>query len=310
MRPDKSTNRRRKKNRPGMSEELQKKVNSLVQRKAGYGMALALVAALLLAIGFPVYLLVFFGVFTFFVWKAFSHTERNDTRSIFEFYLAANEMLRDDEKRWFGFEMQEVLHAGEKILSAMPDPPPLVLFTLGALHHKIGNYTVATKYLGLVAENEQMDEKHRLIASPELKNYVRILRKIEREPSEAPQTSAAIRALERARRNRSAVLLEESRQKKAALNPAVSERPDEKAGEDPAILDLTASAVDHVYAGRWDTAAPGEEKTATAGNGSLSSIFEDNNSDGKENSHGSPGTNDKPGSPKSISEVLKDIYDR
>ncbi len=188
-------------------------MTGLVQRKAGYGMALALIAALLIAIGFPVYLLVFFGVFTFFVWKAFSHTERNDTRGIFEFYLASNEMLRDDEKRWFGFEMQEVLHTGEKILNAMPDPPPLMLFTLGALHHKIGNYEVAAQYLGLVMENRQMEEKYRLIASPELKNYVRVLRKIEREPAEAPQTSAAVRALERARRNRASILLEESRQK-------------------------------------------------------------------------------------------------
>jgi hypothetical protein len=37
------------------------------------------------------------------------------------------------------------------------------------------------------------------------------LRKIEREPAEAPQTSAAIRALERARRNRGKALLENSR---------------------------------------------------------------------------------------------------
>jgi hypothetical protein len=44
-----------------------------------------------------------------------------------------------------------------------------------------------------------------------LKNYVRVLRKIEREPAEAPQTSAAVRALERARRNRGKAILEESR---------------------------------------------------------------------------------------------------
>jgi hypothetical protein len=41
---------------------------------------------------------------------------------------------------------------------------------------------------------------------------VRILRKIEREPAEAPLTSAAVRALERSRKNRGRSLLEDSRQ--------------------------------------------------------------------------------------------------
>ena len=60
-------------------------------------------------------------------------------------------------------------------------------------------------------ENENADESTYIYPSPELRNYVKILRKIEREPAEAPQTSAAIRALERARRNRGKALLEESR---------------------------------------------------------------------------------------------------
>jgi hypothetical protein len=291
-----------------VSEELQKRITGLVKEKASYGMALAVIAAVLIAIGFPAYLLVFFGVFTFFVWKAFAHTERNEIRGIFEFYLAANEMLRDDEKRWFGFEMQEVLHAGERILNAMPDPPPLMLFTLGALHHKIGNYEIAAQYLGAVLENEQMDEKRRLIASPELKSYVKVLRKIERDPVEAPQTSAAIRALERARRNRAAVMLEESQQKIAAIKAG---RLKETADEYPAILDLTTSAVDAdtAYVSQWNMSARDEENPAAA-NGSGRSVVEDIKAGGTENSREPASANKEANGRKPITEVLKDIYDR
>jgi len=297
-----------------VSEELQKKVTGLVNGKTSYGMALALIAAVLIAIGFPVYLLVFFGVFAFFVWKAFAHTERTDTRGIFEFYLAANEMLRDDEKRWFGFEMQETLHSGERILNAMPDPPPLLIFTLGALHHKLGNYDVATQYLGAVLGNEQMDEKRRLIASPELKNYVKVLRKIEREPSDAPQTSAAVRALERARRNRAAVLLEESRQKVAASRAGRTGLLEQNADDDHGILDLTTSVVDTdtipaAYVSRWNTAAP-EDEIPVANNGSFNGLIEDIRAGRKENSHKTTSANKEADSRKPITEVLKDIYDR
>ncbi len=45
-----------------------------------------------------------------------------------------------------------------------------------------------------------------------MRNYVKVLRKIEREPAESPLTSAAVRALERARRNRGKMLLEDSRE--------------------------------------------------------------------------------------------------
>ena len=79
-------------------------------------------------------------------------------RRIFEFYLSANEILRDDERRWFGFEVQEVLVRGERILQSMNGAPPLVHFTLGALYHKIGDYKSAVNHLSYVVENENSDE--------------------------------------------------------------------------------------------------------------------------------------------------------
>jgi tetratricopeptide (TPR) repeat protein len=294
-----------------VKDDLQKKLAGLIREKANYGIALAVMAAVLLAIGFPGYVLVFLGVTTFFVWKAFASTEKHHIRGVFEFYLAANEILRDDEKRWFGFEVQEVLHSGEKILNVMPDPPPLMLFTLGALHHKIGNYETAAQYLGSVLENEQMDENRRLIASPELKNYVRILRRIEREPAEAPQTSAAVRALERARKNRAVILLEESRKKIQALKDARAIELAERAQEGPPILDLTTSVVDagHTYHGAWNGGAADRQNGASSAmaNGSVNRVFEE---DKIQTDHTSASNGEEHGTRKPISEVLKDIYGR
>ena len=268
-------------------------------------MALIVIIGILLSVNFPVYLLAFFGVFVFFVWKAFSQPQRGEIRGIFEFYLAANEMLRDDEKRWFGFEMQEVLHSGERVLNTMPDPPPLMLFTLGALHHKLGNYDAAVQFLSTVQENEQVDEKHRLIASPELKSYVKILRKIEREPAEAPQTSAAVRALERARRNRAAVLLEESRKKAAAIKEGKIGMLNGKAKDDQAFLDLTASMVDAGHSNNQTAAV--YEQASTNG---VKSLFDPDGRSGHDEGDDSPVRKKDPADRKSISEVLKDIYDR
>ena len=157
------------------------------------------------------FVIFFFGIFAYFVWKHFSRPSRGRTREIFEFYLSANEVLRDDERRWFGFEVQEIINRGERILQMMNGAPPLVYFTLGALYNRVGDHKSAVNHLSYIVENENADEATYVYATPELKDYVRILRKIEREPSEAPQTSAAIRALERARRNRGKTILEGSR---------------------------------------------------------------------------------------------------
>ena len=100
----------------------------------------------------------------------------------------------------------------------MNGAPPLVYFTLGALYNKIGDYKSAVNHLSYVLENENADEQTYLYPSPDLRNYAKVLRKIEREPAEAPQTSAAVRALERIRRNRGKSLLEKSRVELEKIN--------------------------------------------------------------------------------------------
>ena len=195
-----------------MSNKLQKKVPETIKENVQYALAFGLIATMLLVAGFPTFVVFFFGIFTYFLWKTFSQPSRGGTREIFEFYLSANEVLRDDERRWFGFEVQEVINRGERILQLMNGAPPLVYFTLGALYNRVGDHKSAVNHLSYIVENENADETTYVYATPELRNYVRILRKIEREPAEAPQTSAAIRALERARRNRGKAILENSRE--------------------------------------------------------------------------------------------------
>lgn len=204
--------------------KLQKKPNESLKEKGQYALAFGVIAAMLMVAGFPMFVIFFFGIFAYFLWKTFSSPSPSETRRIFEFYLSANELLRDDERRWFGFEIQEVLVRGEKILQSIGGAPPLVHFTLGALYHKIGDYKSAVNHLSYIVENENSDESTYLYPTPELREYAKTLRKIEREPAEAPQTSAAVRALERARRNRGKTLLEESRKLSDAAEQAKREQ--------------------------------------------------------------------------------------
>jgi hypothetical protein len=181
-------------------------------------LALLVIVAMLGVMGIPISVIIFFAIVTYFIWRAVRHTEHQETGRIFEFYKDANDILREEERRWYGFEVAEVIDRGERILHSMTDPPPLVHFALGALYNYAGYHDAAVEHLAYLADNEQAEERHRVVASPELRRYVHILRKLEREPAEAPQTMAAIRNLERTRRARAAVLLAESRERVAAKN--------------------------------------------------------------------------------------------
>jgi hypothetical protein len=173
--------------------------------------AMIIVMAMLGMMGIPLFVIGFFAVVVYFVWRAVQRSEQQDVKNIFDFYIAANEILRDEEKRWYGFEINNVICDGERVLHMMSDPPPLVYFTLGALHHRTGDYETAAEHLSYVLEDKRGDEHGRTQPSTELRRYVEILRRVEREPTEAPQTMAAIRSLERARRARAASMLDDAR---------------------------------------------------------------------------------------------------
>lgn len=204
--------------------KLQKRTSTSIKEKGQYVLAFGVIASMLLVAGFPSFVIFFFGIFAYFLWKIFSSGSRNESREIFEFYLAANDMLRDDERRWYGFEINDVVSRGERILQSMSGAPPLVYFALGALYNKIGDHKAAANHLAYVLENEGSREATYMHPSPQLRNYVRVLRKIEREPAEAPLTSAAVRALERARKNRGLAMLEDSRAKIMEAVPAKQEQ--------------------------------------------------------------------------------------
>jgi hypothetical protein len=72
--------------------------------------------------------------------------QNRDVERMFEFYIAADAILRDEDRRWYGFEVAEVIEEGELVFEGMADPPPLHLFALGALHHLIATAQVLVSF--------------------------------------------------------------------------------------------------------------------------------------------------------------------
>jgi hypothetical protein len=138
-------------------------------------------------------------------------SQSREVERIFDFCLTAEAILRDEDRRWYGFEVAEVIEDGELLLEGIPDPPPIHIFALGALHHLIGNYASSVEYLSHVIEDQPFEERNRAVPSPQLRRYVTLLRKIEAEPSLAPQTLGAVRSLERMRRRQAITMLAEGR---------------------------------------------------------------------------------------------------
>lgn len=217
-----------------MSDTIQKRNKSALKEKVQYALTFGVIATMLVVAQFPLIVIFFFGVFAYFLWKTFSQPSQKGVREVFEFYLSANEILRDDDRRWFGFEVQTAVDQGEGILQRMHGAPPLVYFALGALYNKLGDHESAVTHLSYVVENHYSDESTYLHPSSDLRDYVTLLRKIERDPKEAPMTSAAVRTLERLRRNKGESLLEESRAKAPAVKKNKELEGSEQKGADAA----------------------------------------------------------------------------
>lgn len=185
--------------------------------------AVIIIVAMLDAVGVPPIIMVLFTGMCFVVWLFARRAQAREVERIFDFYIAADAVLREEERRWYGFEIAEVIEHGESLLDIMPDPPPLNYFALGALYQRLGNHTAAVEYLSRVTEDERCFEAHHTAPSPQLRRFVSMLRRIEYQPSLAPQTLAAIRSLERARQRNAAKLLVDSRELMEAEQPAVKE---------------------------------------------------------------------------------------
>jgi hypothetical protein len=191
--------------------------------------------------------------------------------------------------------MQEAIARGEKILRSMTTAPPLVYFTLGALYQKLDDHANAEKYLTQVLEDESLSETGIMYPPRELREYVRTLRKIERFPAEAPVTSSAIRALERARRNRGKALLEASRSKLAAQGQSI-----------PHDQKQLASVVDESPGASADGQT--EQPTNVADFTPKAAFLFTGRS--KRKKARDKEMNDHQGERQTISEVLHDIYDK
>jgi len=174
--------------------------------------AVIIIVAMLDAVGFSPVVMVFITGVVFVVWLCARRSQAREVERIFDFYIAADAMLREEERRWYGFEIAEVIEHGESMLELMPDPPPLSYYSLGALYHRLGNYQATVEYLSHVVEDQLCEETRRIEPSAQLRRYVTMLRRIEYQPSSAPQTLAAIRSLERARQRNAAKLLTETRE--------------------------------------------------------------------------------------------------
>lgn len=267
-----------------------------MREKAQYALTFGVIATMLVVAGFPFVVVFFFGVFAYFLWKTFSQPARRGINEVFDFYLASNEILRDDDRRWFGFEVQSAIEKGESILRRMHGAPPLVYFALGALYHKLGEHAEAVSHLAYVIENRNSDESTYLHPSGDLREYVTLLRKIERDPKEAPQTSSAVRTLERLRKNKGEAMLAESRARaseetigKALPDKAKVSAGNGKSDDDRLLKTVTDSGINE----RESSAASNQGRTSR-------NPFRRRSRDDAED------FSDR----KPITEVLHDIYDK
>src|SRR5262245_18837036 len=194
--------------------------------------AVVLIVALLDLVGVAPSVMLFVTAVIFVIWYVSRRSQHRELRGIFQFYLAADSILRDEDRRWFAFEVADVIDQGERALDAVPDPPPLQLFALGALYNKIGNHQASVDYLSRV-DQEDFAEECRVAASPQLRRYVSMLRELEQGPSISPLVLGAIRNLERNRRRNAAKLLAESRgalaTERVVLPSADSSKPKDEA---------------------------------------------------------------------------------
>jgi hypothetical protein len=154
------------------------------------------------------------------VWRMARRAERRETARVFDFFVSADDILRDEERQWYDFEVSDAISNGEQILNAMPDAPPLTYFALGALYHRVGDYESAVEHLAPVLDEQWIKERQRSAPSPQLRAYVELLRQVERDPALAPREAAAIQSLSAMRQERASTLLAESREHPTDKEPS------------------------------------------------------------------------------------------
>lgn len=164
--------------------------------------ALVVIVAMLDLVGVAPAIIVFLvgaGVVVLLVAR---RNERRETRRIFAFYVSAADILADERRQRYEFEVEDAINKGEQILLGLPDAPPLLFFALGALYHRTEEYEAALENLTPILDEKWMQELHRVSPSPQLRRYVAALRQIECDPSPAPAFKSAVESLESLRRKK------------------------------------------------------------------------------------------------------------
>src|SRR5258705_11073334 len=87
--------------------------------------------AMLGVMGLPFSVIVFFATVTYFIWRAVQRSDSEDSRRIFEFYVRANDILREAAKRWSGFEIASGIVNGEAVVRSMIGSPTRFPLGLG-----------------------------------------------------------------------------------------------------------------------------------------------------------------------------------
>jgi hypothetical protein len=205
--------------------------------------AVIVIVAILNAVGLSPVVMVFVTGVVFVIWLVTRRAQMREVERVFEFYAAADAILREEERRWYGFEIAEVIEQGEGLLEMMPDPPPLSYFALGALYQRLGNHEATVQYLSRLSDDEQYDEAHRIAPSPQLRRYVTMLRRLEQHPAAEPQTLAAVRNLERARQRNAGRLLSESHEVLEAAAAANAEVPAQPPKEETFSVSAPLSSI-------------------------------------------------------------------
>ena len=79
--------------------------------------AVIIIVAMLGVVGFSPVLMVFVTGVVFVVWLFARRAQAREVERIFDFFVAADAILREEERRWYGFEIVEVIEHGESLLA-------------------------------------------------------------------------------------------------------------------------------------------------------------------------------------------------
>lgn len=190
---------------PGLERVLNRDSGKLAQKLV----AIILVGAVLAAAGVSVLIIISVVAAGMLIMIAVQRSQRRKTDLVFAFYVAADEVLCDEDRR-YRFEVADAIKAGERVVRLLPDPPPLSSFALGALYYSVDDHNAAIEHLALAAEEQILKDSIHKKPSRQLRRYVARLRRIERAPQRFARVNAAIQNLERLHRETGARLLAES----------------------------------------------------------------------------------------------------